>query len=56
MNGLFVLVQNRQRSGGRCVVAIERRIANVIDQRIGDAQHRNEIVNPTVLRESSAHG
>lgn len=46
MNGLFVLMQNRQRSGGRCVVAIQWRIADVIDQRIGDAQHRNEIVNP----------
>ncbi|MOA56347.1 hypothetical protein D3C78_1803100 [compost metagenome] len=53
---LLLLVQDGQRGGRRRVIAIKRRIANVVDQRVGNAQHRDKVVNATVLRESSAHG
>jgi hypothetical protein len=55
MQKSFLLVKERKLCCGSCVVAFERQIPDVVDERVGHAQCGNEVVNAAVLRESSEH-
>ncbi len=55
VQAIALKMQQRQLGGGRSVVASQWLIANVVDQGIGNAQHRHEVVNAPVLRQASAH-
>ncbi len=48
-------VQQGELGGGRSVIAGQGLIPDVIDHRVGNAQHGDKIVNATVLRQSSTH-
>ncbi|MNX78437.1 hypothetical protein D3C86_1100280 [compost metagenome] len=53
---LVLQVQQGELRGGGGVIVPQGFVADAIDQRVGDAQHRYEVVDSTVLRQSSAHG
>jgi len=55
MQKSFLLVKERKLCGGGSVVAFERQIPDMVDERIRHAQGGNEVVNAAVLRTSSAH-
>ncbi|MNI81725.1 hypothetical protein D3C73_1383690 [compost metagenome] len=49
------LMEDRELSCRRSVVTLERLITRVVDQRVGHAQRRHEVVDAIILGKSSAH-
>ncbi|MNG22129.1 hypothetical protein D3C84_1065820 [compost metagenome] len=55
VQAVILQVQQRELGGGRGVVAPQRLIADLVEQGIGNAQHRHEVMDAPVLRQSSTH-
>jgi hypothetical protein len=53
---LTFLVKEGELSGRRGVVELERLVACIVDQCIGNAERRDKVMNASVLGKTSAHG